>query len=45
MEASAIQHGRGRHVSIGLTWLNRDAEHLAIVLEHELAHLRRAHGP
>ena len=44
-EASVVQHGRDRHVSIGLTWLHQDAEHLAIVLEHELAHLRRAHGP
>ncbi|WP_188308102.1 hypothetical protein [Streptomyces sp. CBMA123] len=44
-EACVLQHVRDRHVSIGLTWLHRDAEHLATVLEHELAHLRRGHGP
>ncbi|MER7671350.1 hypothetical protein ABTY61_23195 [Kitasatospora sp. NPDC096128] len=44
-EAFTLQHGRERHVSIGIAWLNEDAEHLPLVLEHELAHLRRAHGP
>uniref|UniRef100_UPI002F913608 hypothetical protein n=2 Tax=unclassified Kitasatospora TaxID=2633591 RepID=UPI002F913608 len=40
-EASALQAEGRRHISIGHRWLNRDSRHLPVILEHELAHLRR----